>query len=1272
MKRAFGSEPLERHYQHWKAVAAAAATRGVLIGVAVATGCSAIAHAPHPSALRFAAVSLAATGVHVAAWWRPRRVPRHSLPFACFAVLLLAVFLALPDHNALFPAIIAIFVAYTFLSLPFLFILPATMTLSFIHVAAFALLVQPMKTMELLAVLLVHVWSHFIGVYVHVGKDKIARNTFLSGKNAVETENLAEDQSQKLNRLLSAFLPLHLITATRHQIAQHVPQIYAEHYTQITTCYGRLSGLEGVLAQCSANDAARVIKEFEQRIDRLATSHGCIRIPSDGILVISSVPAIETDHAGRIIGFACDLEALVSSFRDATCSSVTVTVGVDSGPVTAGVVGRAKWHYDVIGIPVDNAVLLQNNAPADGVYITDDTRRLLGNDWKMENVGDCWRVQSMGGCPAEMFPINKRFSLVTLPQAVSRLLQTVSASDTTIGLKTIALGASKKRKVKLKGQSSIDSETTYSGRSMMHPVTLTFTNDSIEEEYQKEMDKWLIPALTISISFLVVHGIYHLLVMPRLITSVALIVISLVFLMAFFGMLYINDTFSQFVTRTSSGHSLAVLLIMALLFMCGIVNTFSCPSDYTPGVCEKIHFAAFSFAIWIIWTAVFLKIRFVLLGPVLLTALSTYVIQMFISHPPIGAKEFVIEADLLIGLILLAYLILLHARECERLQRLDFLAHVKGVEETASKDRLQLLNNQVMLNLVPAHIAPTIASKSGELWQHAAHSVGVAYLAISGFDLHGEQGLNALNYIFGYFDQALTDYKGIEKVRSSNRFYVVAAGLVPDSTRNVSETPWTVGELLYALANFLLRVTQFATERQFEVQIGMDCGSTLSVICDTEKPQYELWGETVERARLLMQSACHEKIMASEEIYLALRPRQFNFSSSAAKIAPNLNAYLLKVRDDDDTVSLGIEQRSNSPEYHAVPQQSISIRAEFGPDMSRRAEEKHTMNLFQKAQQNGYPEHTELLSSICSSFSSDLHSIDAGGETDSDIEWITPETALMGGAPMRVRPIPPLFAPPGYKPETNYLYSDCSEAESSRNPSRMSGISNGDRGPSRQSKTSKSSRGRRWRRNPWMKKGHSSMSTDAESAGEQDAAVRLEAAAHRVDRMLRELNAYGDFATSSPGNGIDFPFPTQIGSTKSIDVDRVQKRLKRAVSSTAHTEYDNAESERGLSDCESRAPSRQSRRTPAKQKRKRWFSKTKKEKDGCDADMESQCSSMASSLELDPLRWKSVHSIGYENEYELQSEVEGLCVEEMRALSRDIRKNFGDYELANFEDIDAD
>lgn len=77
------------------------------------------------------------------------------------------------------------------------------------------------------------------------------------------------------------------------------------------------------------------------------------------------------------------------------------------------------------------------------------------------------------------------------------------------------------------------------------------------------------------------------------------------------------------------------------------------------------------------------------------------------------------------------------------------------MEETASKDSLIVLNSQALLNIVPPHVAPWVANRGPELWHHAHHSVGVAYLAVSGFELSGEQGLNGLNFIFSYFDQVI-------------------------------------------------------------------------------------------------------------------------------------------------------------------------------------------------------------------------------------------------------------------------------------------------------------------------------------------------------------------------------------------------------------------------------------------------------------------------------------------------------------------------------------
>lgn len=121
---------------------------------------------------------------------------------------------------------------------------------------------------------------------------------------------------------------------------------------------------------------------------------------------------------------------------------------------------------------------------------------------------------------------------------------------------------------------------------------------------------------------------------------------------------------------------------------------------------------------------------------------------------------------------------------------------------------------------------------------------------------------------------------------------------MPETGHDVNEAPWTIGELLYTLARYLLNVTEFAKDKEFEVQIGepfvgkikqsnsgLDCGSSLAFVPDSDNPQYELWGEAAERARLLMQSASQGKILVSEEAYLSLRPRQLNFAHQPLKVS---------------------------------------------------------------------------------------------------------------------------------------------------------------------------------------------------------------------------------------------------------------------------------------------------------------------------------------------------------------------------------------------------
>lgn len=70
--------------------------------------------------------------------------------------------------------------------------------------------------------------------------------------------------------------------------------------------------------------------------------------------------------------------------------------------------------------------------------------------------------------------------------------------------------------------------------------TLRFNDKAVEKSFHLVIDRWFIPALAISIFFLVVYGLYQILVMPRLIATLALIIFTLAIMFIILLMLYVN------------------------------------------------------------------------------------------------------------------------------------------------------------------------------------------------------------------------------------------------------------------------------------------------------------------------------------------------------------------------------------------------------------------------------------------------------------------------------------------------------------------------------------------------------------------------------------------------------------------------------------------------------------------------------------------------------------------------------------------------------------
>nr|CAD2136026.1 unnamed protein product [Meloidogyne enterolobii] len=772
--------------------------------------------------------------------------------------------------------------------------------------------------------------------------------------------------------------------------------------------------------------------------------------------------------------FSIDLLNLCQSFCEATNNSnnnneaqLQIRVGIGSGSLSAGIVGSRRWHYDVMGMAIDAALHLEANCPAGAILLSEDTwRHLAGGKFAAERMGQgAWKLITTTEASQIVQPLlfptpSRRLSLLTLQQLLLRLLQQqqpkVSAFSNALSTPVSATFpapttpftkrsvnnpfASKGRLVSVAGSSrrssklprigscrQLDSATGPPLLPGINPLTLKFIDTRLERTYHAQPDRWLIPGLALCVLFLALFGLFQALAMPRILPNLATLALALILMFLLLLALYTNflESFCHFVTRTSLGYCVTVLLVLTALCTCGLANTFSCPtepslSDITSTPCQPHQLSAVSLALWMLLCSAFLRLSSSLLLLVLLSAIALFCPHIFLTHFDLY-PNLLARLDTLTLLIGLSLLIFLLARRNELLLRIDFLALLKGVEDGKKLERTEFLNDQILRNALPSHIAFNFGSRN-EPFSHLCPSVGILCAKIGRpGDWVGEFGFDRLNRLVCEIDQRLgqlSESSRLEKVRTSHCFYTAACGILPELAKNVHDAPCTIGEQLSSLADLAQFIQDLAESEALDIAIGMDCGSALSVVVGGDKPRYELLGQPNTRAKKLAEAASAlggSCVLLSEDVFLALRPRsQFHFDeNSALSVGPGLVAYSLLNSPSNQTAS----QFLTSPLPPPLPPHRTNSQQQNNTNKDEN-EAKNVQNIQESSQKtatnqphiranplsedalienSGVNNNNNIHSSAQSLCSSELLSIDLNLETDSlELEWVTPEMVANG------------------------------------------------------------------------------------------------------------------------------------------------------------------------------------------------------------------------------------------------------------------------------------
>jgi class 3 adenylate cyclase len=160
----------------------------------------------------------------------------------------------------------------------------------------------------------------------------------------------------------------------------------ADHHPDVSVLMADLVGFTTLAAHIGPDQVVYLLNEIFSGFDVLALKHGLEKIKTvgDAYMAAGGLPLPRPDHAEAVAELALDLMAEIDKFNRAYNTSIQLRVGISTGSVVAGVIGRWKFTYDLWGDTVNLACRLESLGQAGSIQVSDLTYERLKDKYRFD------------------------------------------------------------------------------------------------------------------------------------------------------------------------------------------------------------------------------------------------------------------------------------------------------------------------------------------------------------------------------------------------------------------------------------------------------------------------------------------------------------------------------------------------------------------------------------------------------------------------------------------------------------------------------------------------------------------------------------------------------------------------------------------------------------------------------------------------------------------------------------------------------------------------